>query len=461
MRCLEYCVIVKLREVTRISQDMNITAHEKRHWVRLTYACNNRCVFCHDSIVQSGEMVAPDILEKQISEGIDSGARRLILSGGEPTIHPDFLDMIALGKKLGYRWVQVVSNGRMFAYSSFAKSAIEAGLDEATFSLHGHTAELHDSLVGTRGAFAQSLKGLDNLIGYKIAVLSVDIVLTSLNFPLLPEILDFYLKKGIREFDLLWLVPFGRAWEDRKDLFLSPHRGSEILRRAVDLARTHGAVLWTNRLPASMLEGMEDLIQDPGKIHDEVRGRRPKFQMLIDDGVELPCKQLERCELCFMNQFCKELDSLLLQHRQGVYEVLSLYLEKGKIPTGPWSKAKRLYIRGETCEQVASFVKTMSNWHGEVICQPYEIPKKDPMELDWAGASLLRLASGTPEVLDRLLEFRSASVEIIVNKGSAKWLETNARKLAPYPKPLFVSFQRFLDMEEAGLHGVDPVHALS
>ena len=43
------------------------------------------------------------------------------------------------------------------------------------------------------------------------------------------------------------------------------------LREAVALCQERGAVVWTNRLPPSLLEGCESLIQDPEKILDEVR----------------------------------------------------------------------------------------------------------------------------------------------------------------------------------------------
>jgi len=72
---LDYGLAVSLLETGAIFEAMESTAHEKRQWVRLTYACNNKCVFCHDSIVQSGEMVPREILEKEISEGQDQDCR--------------------------------------------------------------------------------------------------------------------------------------------------------------------------------------------------------------------------------------------------------------------------------------------------------------------------------------------------------------------------------------------------
>jgi len=284
-------------------------AQEKRQWVRLTKLCNNRCTFCLDTDAQDGTVVPSDEIRRRIQEGVGDGATRLILSGGEPTIHPDFLAFVGLGRRAGYRWIQTVTNGRMFSYGRFAAGALAAGLDEATFSMHGHTPALHDLLTGIPGAFDQALAGLKNLLGR--CVVNVDVVLNRQNVPHLREILEFYMDLGIHEFDLLHTVPFGLAWGDNRDLlFYDPAEYGDDLRRAFDLRRREGIYMWTNRLPARYLEGAEDLVQDPKKIHDEVRGRRDHFEHWVDSGTPLPCRD-DRCPYCFLQGFCDRLGGVV------------------------------------------------------------------------------------------------------------------------------------------------------
>ncbi len=276
---------------------------EQRHWVRLTRVCNNRCLFCLDTGAQDGTVIPEDEVRKKIAEGREKGAQRLILSGGEPTLHKKFTDFVAFGKQIGYTWVQVVSNGRMFSYPGFVVRAVQNGLDEATISMHGHTAELHDRLVGVKGAFKQSVKGLKNLIALK-RVVSVDIVLNRLNLPYLREMLEFFMDLGVYEFDLLHLIPFGRAFDEYFDLlsydlnFAAPH-----LRRALEIKDTPGLVLWTNRLPVSFLEGAEELVQDPHKIYDEVLGEREAFKVLVRSDKDPDCMG-PRCPYCPIKGFC-------------------------------------------------------------------------------------------------------------------------------------------------------------
>ena len=277
---------------------------EKRHWVRLTRACNNGCLFCLDSQSQDGSIVPADEVLASIRTGRDRGCQRLVLSGGEPTIHPDYPGFLRAGRESGYEWIQTITNGRMFAYRRFAERALREGLREATFSMHGHTPDLHDRLVGVPGAFAQSLAGMRNLLGR--VVVNVDVVLNKLNIPVLREILEFYMALGINEFDLLHMVPFGSGWsQHRETLFYDPAEMKPHLDAAFALRRRPGIILWTNRLPAPFLEGFEDLIQDPHKIHDEVNGRREMFEAWRDDSVRPRCEG-DRCGFCSMERYCQE-----------------------------------------------------------------------------------------------------------------------------------------------------------
>jgi len=277
--------------------------HEKRQWVRLTRGCNNHCLFCLDSGAQTGRVVPVEEVRQRIVKGREQGANRLILSGGEPTIHPKFHDIIRFGAEAGYSWIQTVTNGRMFRYRKFTSGAVDAGLREATISIHGHTADLHDRLVNSNGAFLESITGLRRLQALD-TVVSVDIVLNRINLPYLREILEFFMGLGVMEFDLLHMIPFGRGFEKYRDeLFADDKLLKDELGRALELASTPGLFIWTNRLPIHYLEGREELFQDPHKIYDEVLGERDAFKALFESGREPDCLG-DACPHCFLKPFC-------------------------------------------------------------------------------------------------------------------------------------------------------------
>jgi sulfatase maturation enzyme AslB (radical SAM superfamily) len=278
--------------------------HQTRWWVRLTRLCNNRCLFCLDAPAQNGKIEPDKVVQERLYEGRAKGASRLILSGGEPTIHPRFLDFVRMGRDLGYSWIQVITNGRMFRYRKFAETAVRNGLCEATVSAHGHTSELHDLLVGHKGAFAEVVTGIVNLLSVGVVV-SVDVVLNRLNLPHLKEILDFYYRLGVREFDLLHMVPFGRGFdENRGILYPDDELLTQGVSKALKWASDRDVFVWTNRLPIRFLENHEKYFQDPHKIYDEVLGEREVFRELFATQKEPSCLG-ERCQYCFLETFCQ------------------------------------------------------------------------------------------------------------------------------------------------------------
>ncbi|HEY3499192.1 MAG TPA: radical SAM protein [Polyangiaceae bacterium] len=308
--------------------DHEDAAHEKRNWVRLTFDCNDRCVFCLDAHTHTGEMRAVEEVRAQILDGRKKGAERLILSGGEPTIHPNYVDFIRLGAMAGYEWIQTVTNGRMFSYPAFITRCIDQGLREITFSIHGPNAKIHDALVGTKGAYAQEMQGLANALGDGRVVVNIDIVINRANVKHLPEMLRMYTEMGVKEFDLLQVVPFGRAYTEGKDtLFYDLEEMRPYLLEALEYSRRPDIHLWMNRFPPQHLEGFEHLIQDPYKLNDEVRGRKEEFALLLDWGTPLDCREPGRCRYCYLERLCDTLEQVRTEYAERRFEVVRVDTE--------------------------------------------------------------------------------------------------------------------------------------
>jgi|HubBroStandDraft_2_1064218.scaffolds.fasta_scaffold03836_3 MoaA/NifB/PqqE/SkfB family radical SAM enzyme len=298
-------------------------AHDKRNWVRLTYDCNDHCIFCLDSLAHDGTVRDRAEVTRQILDGRRKGATRLILSGGEPTIHPDYVDFVRLGTQAGYRKIQTVTNGRLFSYGTFLKACLDAGLNEITFSLHGPNAKVHDALVGTKGAFDQEMGGLRGALADGRPIVNVDVVVNRGNVKHLPAMLRMLIEMGVREFDLLQVVPFGRAFTDGRDtLFYDLQEMRPYLLEAFEYSKRPDVHLWMNRFPPQHLEGYEHLIQDPYKLNDEVRGRKEEYARLLDEGIWLDCREPERCRYCYLQQLCDNLDRELLREIERDFDVV-------------------------------------------------------------------------------------------------------------------------------------------
>lgn len=141
-----------------------VTGHPMRRLeFHITYHCPERCTFCSEE----GRMAAFDafpvtfgrvakVLREQAARGVDA----VHFTGGEPTIHPQFVEILQLAKKLGMR-TSIGTIGTRLADPAFAERAVPL-LDEALFSLHGPDAATHDALTRRPGSFARLERAMAN-----------------------------------------------------------------------------------------------------------------------------------------------------------------------------------------------------------------------------------------------------------------------------------------------------------
>lgn len=107
------------------------------------------------------------------------------LTGGEPTLNPDFLKTIAyFRRRLKGSELLLLSNGRRFADPAFAAAFAAAARPPFTLgvSIHGPAA-LHDRVAGVKGAFRETMKGLRNLLALPGSpALEIRVILHRLNY---------------------------------------------------------------------------------------------------------------------------------------------------------------------------------------------------------------------------------------------------------------------------------------
>ncbi len=363
----------------------------------------------------------------------------MIVSGGEASIHPNFIDFIAYGQELGYDWIQTISNGRSFASQKFAKAAADAGLKEVTFSMHGHNEALHDKLSGVKGAFKQALKGMLNLLRDGRLVVNVDVVINKMNVEHLEDILRFYQNLGIHEFDLLQLVPFGRAWSEeyRDELFYDVKKAFPHLQRAFRYAYRPGNYIWTNRFPVSMLEGMEELIQDPHKLHDELRGRMGEFQKFIDTGEKLACFG-ERCKYCFPKGMCYAIYDAQERVNEKRLESLGLAInDDGELPKSfefllSTQPIKNLRIKAPNFKTLLKAFASPKIDHEIGLSIELDdwsdYPERDNQQHSWLK-QVYELVLSTAEAVEKLAG-RSEALKIPINRQTARAAWQSRTKIA-------------------------------
>jgi MoaA/NifB/PqqE/SkfB family radical SAM enzyme len=289
--------------------DKEKTQKENRIWVRIASACNNKCIFCLDSDAHNWTFPDVEKIKNEIKNWYKEGhENRVIISGWEASINPKFPEYIKYAKEIWYKRVQTVTNWNMFFSEQFCKKVFEAGLEEVTFSFHWHNSVMHDYLVATPWSFMKSLKWLIYIKKYfPEIIINIDIVVNKINVKYLPDIVKFFIKLWVYEYDILQIIPFWRGFaEYRKQLFYNISDYSTELKNTWELWKMRWMHMWTNRFPAEAFEWYEDLIQDPRKIKSEVMWESIEmFEPFIKSRWEKkPECFWEACEVCFLNQYC-------------------------------------------------------------------------------------------------------------------------------------------------------------
>lgn len=355
------------------------TTRENRVWVRIAAACNEKCLFCLDADAQNGKLIDDAKIRQEMQKGYQPGMyNRIIISGGEASIHPRFPEYIRYARELGYDRIQTVTNGNRYADAIFLERVISAGLQEITFSIHGHIREIHDFLTATPGSFDRALRAIIMIRKYyPQIILNIDIVVNKVNVRYLPKIVELFRRLGIFEFDILQIIPFGRGFSQYRDtLFYDIEEEITALHDTWKLSRLPGMYMWTNRFPVEAFEGYEDLIQDPRKIKSETMGEAYEmFDTFIRTrGDQKPVCYGEQCEVCFLKQYCHGyLSSLQKQPFRGKKHILTgneqslqdtdlVVLEGEEFPSDIYAKYGKTkaeflaFLRGITLPEKAELV---------------------------------------------------------------------------------------------------------
>lgn len=130
----------------------------------LTYRCNSRCRFCASDKTGSRDDISVAAVRRFVER--DIGPReRLVLSGGEPLLHPHFDEIVGLVRGR-YRKICLMTNGTLFAAMPNAVGHVRDGVfANVAIPLYGASAQVHDELTGVKGNWERANEALRMLSG--------------------------------------------------------------------------------------------------------------------------------------------------------------------------------------------------------------------------------------------------------------------------------------------------------
>ena len=102
--------------------------------ITLTNRCNVNCLYCHhDGMVRSKDEMTADELYTICKIAKKIGVRKIRLSGGEPLLKKDIVEIVEKIASLDFKDISMTTNGILL--EKYAKDLKEAGLDRVNVSL--------------------------------------------------------------------------------------------------------------------------------------------------------------------------------------------------------------------------------------------------------------------------------------------------------------------------------------
>ena len=187
--------------------------------LELTHRCNLKCKHCYiDAGPNAGGNELPtDQLLKLLKMLASHGSRTIELTGGEPMIHPDFLQIVECCAS-NFEITTLATNGYFIDEEMASKLALHRNRVLIQLSIDGME-KYHDDFRGVPGSWRRTLNALKLLVSKGIKP-RVAMVLTRKNIDQLDEVATLVYGLGARSFTYSPAMNIGRGEELDMDFLL-------------------------------------------------------------------------------------------------------------------------------------------------------------------------------------------------------------------------------------------------
>ena len=202
--------------------------------LEVTQQCPNYCIYCSSlsDMTKTGRLEYATLI-KVIDDAALLGAKSVILSGGEPFLRKDIVEIVNHIYAKGLK-VLIYSSGiyreedGCIAIPKSILSSLQVKLDEIIFNYETIHPVLYSTIMGNKPSGMQLLdETITTAVGLNIPV-EVHLVPMRCNFKQIPEVLDKVYAMGVKKVSFLRLVPQGRVLSNREMILLGYEEQEEL-----------------------------------------------------------------------------------------------------------------------------------------------------------------------------------------------------------------------------------------
>lgn len=207
---------------------------------KLVWTCNLRCVMCNHWRDRREAPLRIDRLREIVDELAAMGCRKIHITGGEPTLHPDLNAFIAHISGHDIR-VTMTSNASLIDKDR-AKALANAGLYGVNISIDSPDRRIHDRIRGVKGSWRSAVAGASLLARYlKPGKVRINSVVGRKNYLSMVDLPDLAIQIGAGSINL---IPIDIHTPDVRPLSLHQIRqfNSEVAPVVAEKALTAGLI---------------------------------------------------------------------------------------------------------------------------------------------------------------------------------------------------------------------------
>jgi MoaA/NifB/PqqE/SkfB family radical SAM enzyme len=273
-------------------------------YIQVVRHCNHHCGFCSNP-------KAPDVhtlesLKALVDDLVERDYYGVILTGGEPTLHPDLPAVCAYAHQRGLH-VRMITNGSRGHDDAFTRELAQAGLQLLHVSIYSTRPQVEQSIRGVAGTLERAYAAMESAAAHGICV-NVNCVINRLNADHLDENVRVLLERHpfIRHFVWNNLDPsMGRAEKNREEYTPRLADFELSLGRALRLLEESGRSFRVEKVPLCYMTEFGWASTETRKI---VKGEERVVHFLDDKGTVRQTQwdhiYAPDCRVCSLKSIC-------------------------------------------------------------------------------------------------------------------------------------------------------------
>lgn len=215
--------------------------------IEIIQKCPNNCIYCSSNSNLDCSVFLPKERVFSTIDGFNElDIKILCLSGGEPFLHSDIVDIVMYAKRKGLQ-VVIYTSGIYWTerdkYSCLPENLIkqvkEAGVDKLIFNLQALEEEKYNQIMGTKDNLQNVIKSIKKSKEHGIYT-EIHFVPMKINIDQIDQIVKFKQEYDVDKISFLALIPHGRAALNREKIYLSTNEVKRLKRKLASYYNDEG-----------------------------------------------------------------------------------------------------------------------------------------------------------------------------------------------------------------------------